>query len=121
MTLKETAETLVREHLADFVYAIRDRAATADMGYGGNAWKLPRVKAFSDACVEVRRLVEPIPRVAVTLSHESQPGKAVTVCETRAEILDAVETMLGPLRVATGQDTSGIRLTIEPVRLVETS
>lgn len=55
MTLKEALRVIYEEeHLDDFIYQVRERAAS-DPDFKGNTWEHPRVKQFSQACVVIRR------------------------------------------------------------------
>ena len=53
MTLDDALRVLMREHLSDFIYNIRERVG-ADASYTGNSWDHPRVKDWSDACMIIQ-------------------------------------------------------------------
>ena len=61
MTLQDALEILVeQEHIADWVYRVRDRVILIDPTFQGNPWEHPRVIAFGEAVqtlqAELKRL-----------------------------------------------------------------
>lgn len=55
MTERQALKVVLEdEHLEDKVYDVRERAA-GDVGWKGDSWDHPRVKAFSDAVVTLQR------------------------------------------------------------------
>lgn len=55
MTLKEALEIVLKEGLEDAVYRVRERAGEEDSVFVGNSWHHPRVLAYSDAVMRLKK------------------------------------------------------------------
>lgn len=59
MTLYEALKVVVKdEHLADYIYHVREHAMGSGDGYTGESWNHPRVKRFSEAVTVLENYVK---------------------------------------------------------------
>ena len=61
MNLDDALRVLVREHIGDFIYNIREHVFSDEPDFKGSSWEHPRVIAWNEACKAIVAHVKSLP------------------------------------------------------------